>query len=209
MSGAGLLVEVVVGALLTIVPLFFFMKDREEIIEWFDRHLPNQHKEESRAAAARDRETLAGYFRGVVVIAAIDAIGIGIGLFFIGVPLVLPLMVLVFVGAFTAGLMAVKVAFVSGGITAAAWTLGVILLVQQIEGNILQPVTMRRAVHVHPVVVLFALTGGGILAGIAGAFFAVPIVAVITAAGGELYAWRRGADNDSADGRRTKTAAEH
>lgn len=195
MRGAVALLKVIVGALLTLVLLFFFMKDRDQITAWLLRHVPNQHREEFGAAAARAWETLSGYFRGVVIIAAIDAIGIGIGLFFIGVPLVFPLMVLVFVGAFfpvvgafVAGLVAVLVAFVGGGVLDAALTLGVIVVVQQIEGNILQPVIMRRTVPLHPIVVLFALTGGGVLAGISGAFFAVPVVAVITAAGGELFA---------------------
>jgi predicted PurR-regulated permease PerM len=199
MSGATLLLEVVAGLLLTMVFLFFLMKDRDEITAWFARHVPDQRRDEVTAAARGAWATLSGYFRGIVMIAAVDALGIGVGLLIIGVPLVLPLMVLVFagaffpvVGAFAAGLVAVLVAFVSGGLVDAALTLGVIVLVQQLEGNVLHPVIMRRSVPLHPVVVLLALTAGGVLAGIPGAFFAVPVAAVITAAGGELYATRGG-----------------
>lgn len=197
MSGAMLVLEVVAGVLLTVVLLFFLMKDHEQITSWFDRHLPDQHRDRIAAAAAEAWGTLSGYFRGIVLIAAVDAVGIGIGLLIIGVPLVFPLMVLVFagaffpvVGAFVAGLVAVLVAFVGGGLLDAALTLGVIVVVQQIEGNILHPVIMRRSVPLHPIVVLLALTAGAVLAGIAGAFFAVPVAAVLAAAGGELYATR-------------------
>ncbi len=131
--------------------------------------------------------------RGTATIALIDALGIGIGLFFLDVPLVLPLMVLVFfggflpvVGAFLAGLVAVLVALASGGITTALLTLALILAVQQIEGNFLHPTIMRRAVALHPIVVLTALAAGGALGGIIGAFLAVPVVAVVSAVSNEI-----------------------
>ena len=131
--------------------------------------------------------------RGTATIALIDAFGIMIGLLVLRVPLVAPLTLLVFlggflpvIGAFIAGLVAVLVALAAAGIVKAALVLGVILLVQQIEGHLLQPIIMRRAVALHPVVILVSLAAGAALAGIVGAFLSVPIAAVVAAAGNEL-----------------------
>ena len=144
-------------------------------------------------SGARSWTALGGYVRGTATIALIDAIGIMIGLLILQVPLVAPLTLLVFlggflpvIGAFIAGLVAVLVALAAAGIVKALLVLGVILLVQQIEGHLLQPVIMRRAVALHPVVILTALAAGAALAGIVGAFLSVPIAAVVAAAGNEL-----------------------
>ncbi len=132
--------------------------------------------------------------RGTALVALVDAIGIGVGLAILGVPLVLPIAVLTFfggfipvIGAFVAGLIAVLVALASTGeLTTTLLVLAVVVGVQQFESNVLQPVIMRRAVSLHPVVILAALTAGGLLAGIIGAFLAVPIAAVLSAVGNEL-----------------------
>ncbi len=125
----------------------------------------------------------------------VDAFFIGIALFFIGVPLILPLVVLTFFGAFfpvvgatLAGLLAAAVALVNGGPTDALLVILVVLLVQQLEGHVLQPLLVGRAVALHPVVIIVALGIGAVVAGILGAFVAVPIAAVISAVWHEIDA---------------------
>jgi predicted PurR-regulated permease PerM len=146
-----------------------------------------------RAVGRRAWTALAGFIRGTAAVALIDAIGIGIGLAIVGVPLVLPIAVLVFlggfipvIGAFVTGLLAVLVALAAGGLQQALIVLAIVVAVQQIESNVLQPVIMRRAVSLHPVVILAALTAGAALTGVVGAFLAVPIAAVASAVGNEL-----------------------
>jgi predicted PurR-regulated permease PerM len=192
-SGAGIVAQLVAGLLLLVVLLFFFVKDREQLTGWILARTPARHREVVAAVGNRAWAAMSGYVRGTALIALIDALGIGIGLLVLGVPLVAPLTLLVFlggfipvIGAFTAGLVAVLVAFADGGVLTATLTLAVILAVQQVEGNALQPVIMRRAVSLHPVVILVALAAGAALAGIVGAFLSVPLAAVAAAVGNEL-----------------------
>lgn len=191
-SGAMVLVELLASLALMLVLLFFFVKDGDEIVGWLQARSPARHREAVSAAGARAWSALSGYVRGTALVALIDAIGIGIGLLVIGVPLVLPLALLVFfgaflpvVGAFVAGLIALLVALAAGGFGDALAVLALILVVQQVEGNVLQPMIMRRTVALHPVVVLIALTAGASIAGVVGAFLAVPITAVAAAVGNE------------------------
>jgi predicted PurR-regulated permease PerM len=193
LSGAAAVVNGVAASVLMIVLLFFFVKDRVELTGWFAARTPERYRPAGQAVAQRAWAALSGYVRGTATIALIDAVGIGTGLAILGVPLVLPLAVLVFLGAFIpvigallAGLLAVLVALAAGGLTKALLVLGLILLVQQIEGNVLQPVIMRRAVALHPVVILIALAAGASVAGIVGAFLSVPVAAVVAAVGNEL-----------------------
>ena len=123
--------------------------------------------------------------QGVFLVATIDAVLIGAALLIVGVPVALPLIVLTFVaaffpivGAFTAGAAAVLVALVANGLPAALVIFAVIVLVQQLEGNVFYPVVVGRKLQLHPVGILLALTAGGVLAGVAGAFLAVPLAAV-------------------------------
>lgn len=192
-AGAATVGQGVAGLALTIVLLFFFVKDRREILGWLRARTPERQRDTAEAVAARSWDALSGYVRGTAIVALIDAVGIAVGLLILGVPLVAPLAVLVFfgaflpvIGAFIAGLIAVLVALADGGFTTALLVLGLIVLVQQIEGNVLQPIIMRRTVALHPVVVLTALSAGAALAGIIGAFLGVPIAAVAAAAGNEL-----------------------
>ncbi len=192
-AGAGAVVEFLAALLLIVVLLFFFVKDGEYIVNWITDRAPAAHRNSMRAVGHRAWVALAGFVRGTAVIAAIDAIAIGIGLVIVGVPLVLPLSVLIFfgafipvIGAFVTGLLAVLVALASGGLTSALIVLAIILGVQQVEGNVLQPIVMRRSVALHPVVVLLALTAGAALLGVVGAFLAVPVAAVAAAVGNEL-----------------------
>ena len=126
--------------------------------------------------------------QGVFLVATIDAVLIGIALLAVGVPIALPLIVLTFIAAFfpivgavTAGVAAVLVALVSGGAVDAVIILVVIVAVQQLEGNVFYPVVVGKRLRLHPVAILLALTAGGVLAGVAGAFLAIPVAAVVSA----------------------------
>ena len=187
------LVEGFTALALALVLLFFFVKDGEQLVGWFQRLTPPVHRDDVRAASQRGWVALSGFVRGTSLVALIDAIGIGVGLLILDVPLVLPLSVLVFfggfvpvIGAFVTGFLAVLVALADQGITTALLVTGVVLLVQQVESNLLQPTIMKRAVSLHPVVILAVLTAGAVLVGIVGAFLAVPITAVLAAVGNEL-----------------------
>ena len=144
-------------------------------------------------AGRRAWDVLGGFVRGTAQVATIDAVLIGIGLWLLDVPLAFALAVLVFmgsfvpyVGAFFSGLVAVLVAFADGGWELALAVLGLVLLVQFVEGTFLQPMIQSRSVNLHPAVVLLAVTAGGSLFGIAGAYLAVPVTAVVAAVFGSL-----------------------
>ena len=129
--------------------------------------------------------TLGGFIRTQAIVSLIDAFFIGLGLVILGVPLALVLATLTFlggfipiVGAFVAGALAVLVALVANGPTTALIVLVIIIAVQQLEGNVLQPILQSRSMNLHPAIVLLAVTGGGSVFGIIGAFLAVPAAAV-------------------------------
>lgn len=193
LTGAVVAVEMLAGLLITLVLTFFFVKDGDVITGWLRARAPAARREELGAVSRRAWATLSGYIRGLSIVAFVDAVGIGLGLAIIGVPLVLPLMVLTFIGGFfpvigatVAGAVAVLIALVSGGPVDALLVAAVVVAVQQMESNLLQPVVMGRAVRLHPVVVLLAITAGAVLGGIVGAFLAVPAAAVAAAVGNEL-----------------------
>jgi putative heme transporter len=197
LTGAAVAGEILAGLALTLVLTFFFVKDGDRMAAWALDHVPAHRRPPIRAAASRAWESLAGYLRGTAITGMIDAVLIGIGLMVIGIPLVLPLAMLTFIGAFfpvigapLAGLLAVLVALVSGGATDALTVLALVFVVQQLESYLLAPGIMGRAVRLHPVVVLIVLTTGGITAGIIGAFLAVPVTAVSVAVISELRAWQ-------------------
>ncbi len=211
--GASIVGQGIAALVLMIVLLFFFVKDRDQITGWAKARLPEESRETASALGQRAWAALGGYVRGTAIIALIDAIGIGIGLAIIGVPLAMPLTLLVFmggflpvIGAFAAGLIAVLVALAAGGLSKALLALGLILAVQQLEGNILQPMIMRRAVNLHPTVILIALTAGAAIAGIVGAFLSVPIAAVAAAVGNELRLRGESNGNGSAGAEATAPA---
>jgi predicted PurR-regulated permease PerM len=146
-------------------------------------------------------DALTGYVRATVIIAAADAIGIGVALLLVGVPLALPLVTLTFVAAFVpligatvAGAAAVLVALVANGPTAALIVLAAVIAVQQTEGNLLEPLVMGRTVRLHPAVILVAVSAGTVLAGVAGAVVAVPLTAVAYRVASTLAV---GADTDN------------
>jgi predicted PurR-regulated permease PerM len=130
-------------------------------------------------------KVLGGYVRGTAIIALVDAVGIGIGLAILQVPLALPLAVIVFLGAFiplvgatVAGILAALVALVANGPLVALIVVAIVIVVNQVEGDFLQPVVMAQSLKLHPLVILIALTAGTIVGGIVGAVLAVPFAAV-------------------------------
>ncbi|WP_425843483.1 AI-2E family transporter [Agrococcus sp. TSP3-2-1] len=183
--------QVLAGAVLTIFALIFTLKDGRPIWRWIIGVLPRAARPATDGAGHAGWVTLGNFVRVQVLVAFIDAVGIGLGawilgLFFDGMPLVLPIAILVFLGSFipiigavVTGAIAVLVVLISFGIWPAVIMLGIVLLVQQIEGNVLQPIVMGTAVKVHPLAVVLAVAAGSTIAGIPGAFFAVPVVAFL------------------------------
>ncbi|GAA0666284.1 AI-2E family transporter [Streptomyces thermocarboxydovorans] len=176
----------VVTAVLALFLMFFFLKDGPRFLPWLERQLPGRLATDVPAVAARCWNTLGAFVRSQALVGLIDAVLIGLGLWFLGVPLVLPLAVLTFVSAFVpivgalfAGLVAVLIALVSNGLTDALIVLAIIVAVQQVEGNVLQPMIQSRGLGLHAAVVLLAVTLGGSLAGIVGSLLAVPVAALI------------------------------
>ena len=193
-SGAVLLGEVLAGLLLAVVLLFFVLKDGPEMRRFCLARVPDGHRNRASAAAEAAWATLGGYLRGVSIVAVVDSVLIGLALLILGVPLVVPLMVLTFVGAFVplvgavvAGAVAALVALVAQGPLVALAVVLVVVIIQQVEGDLLYPLVVGRAIDLHPVVVLLTLTAGVVTAGIIGALLAVPA----TAAGWNAWsAWR-------------------
>jgi predicted PurR-regulated permease PerM len=177
--------HVLTGVLLVIFSTIFLVKDGRRIWLWIVNLFPRGSRNRVDGAGLRGWHTLISYVRATLAVAFVDAVGIGIGAAVLGVPLALPLAVIVFIGAFIpivgaliSGLVAVLVALVAKGPVTALLLLLVVLLVQQIEGHVLQPFLLGRAVKVHPLAVVLAIATGSLLAGIIGALVAVPIVAV-------------------------------
>lgn len=182
---AGTALEVVSGAGITLFATIFFVHDGPRIWSWVTSMFPPGARTRVDEAGRLSWMTLSGYARGTVMIAAIDAAGIGLGSWLIGVPLAGTIAVLVFffsfipiVGALLSGLVAVLIALATEGLTAALLVLAVVILVQQLEGHILQPIIQGKLVAIHPLAVVLAVAGGSIVAGLVGAVIAVPIVAV-------------------------------
>jgi putative heme transporter len=188
-STAATLTEIVTGALLVLFTLIFVLHGGRNIYGFVTKVFPENVRERVRDAGRAGFRSLVGYVRATFLVALVDAVGIGTGLAIMGVPLALPLASLVFLGAFIplvgaviAGFFAVIVALIAKGWIYALITLGLIIAVQQLEGHVLQPLVMGRAVSIHPLAVVLAIAGGGVLAGIVGALLAVPTVAFLNSA---------------------------
>lgn len=178
--------HVAAGTVITLFTLIFFLKDGPLVWAWLVRLLPAGARPQMHEAGRRGVVTLAAFTRTQILVALIDAVGIGLGAAILGIPLALPLAVLVFlasfipfVGALATGAIAVLVALVDQGIGTALIMLLIVLLVQQIEGHVLQPLLLGHAVSLHPVAVLLSVTAGSLSAGIVGALLAVPFVATL------------------------------
>ena len=188
-STAGTVTELLTAGLLTVFTLIFFLHGGREIWEFVIKVVPVRARDAVDVAGHRGFASLVGYVRATVAVAGVDAIGIGIGLGALQVPLALPLAALVFLGAFIpiigavlTGIVAVLVALVTKGLVVALIVLGVVLLVQQVEAHALQPLLLGRAVQLHPVAVVLAIAAGTVVGGIIGALLAVPTIAVLNSA---------------------------
>jgi predicted PurR-regulated permease PerM len=186
---AATLFEVVAGMLLVLFSTFFFLRDGRKIWRFVVRLFPVQARWSLADAGDASWATLGAYVRATVLVAFIDAIGIGIALVVLRIQFPLPLAALVFLGAFipivgasVSGAVAVLVALVDKGWVVALIVLGAVILVQQLEGHVLQPLIMGRAVAVHPLVVIIGIACGATLAGIMGALVSVPLIAVLNTA---------------------------
>ncbi|MEV0318899.1 AI-2E family transporter [Streptomyces sp. NPDC050659] len=215
LEGVTVIVEALTGILLTMFSTLFLLYDGKRIWQWVLKLVPAPARPGIAGAGPRAWRTLTAYVRGTVIVALIDAIFIGLGIFFLGVPMAVPLAVFIFlfafiplVGAVISGALAVVVALVTQGVFTAVMTLAVVLAVQQIEGHILQPFILGRAVRVHPLAVVLSVAAGGLVAGIGGAVVAVPLVAVTNTVVGYLRAYSREAALKQAPQPRGATAVE-
>jgi predicted PurR-regulated permease PerM len=186
LSTATTLGEVVAGFFLVLFTLFFYLRDGGQIWTFLCRLLPRDARIPVARAGHYSWHTLVSYVRATVLVAFVDAVGIGTGLAILRVPLALPLAALVFLGAFIpvvgatlTGAVAVLVALVTVGPVKALIVLGVVIAVQQLEGHVLQPLIMGRAVALHPLAVILSIATGVLVAGIVGGLVAVPLLAVL------------------------------
>lgn len=176
----------VVTFLLVLVLTFFCLSDGDRLLPWSRRWLSAEAHRHTTALGTRVWAALRGYILSQAAVALVDAVFIGIGMAIVGVPFALPLAVTIFfaafipiVGAVVTGVLAVLVALVTLGWVQALVVLGIVLLVQQLEGNVLQPLLVGKSLALHPAVVIGAVTIGGTLFGITGAFLAVPVTAMV------------------------------
>ncbi|MET7388925.1 AI-2E family transporter [Streptomyces sp. NPDC005529] len=185
-TGVSTLLNGLVTAVLALFLMFFFLKDGPRFLPWLTRQLPGRLATDVPTVAERSWDTLSAFVRSQALVGLLDAVLIGAGLWILGVPLVLPLAVLTFVTAFVpivgavfAGFVPVLIALVSNGLTDALIVLAIILVVQQLEGNVFQPMIQSRGLGLHAAVVLLAVTLGGALAGVVGSLLAVPAAALV------------------------------
>jgi predicted PurR-regulated permease PerM len=183
--GLSMVTEFLAGAALMVVFLFFFLKDGAKIWNFFLRPYSGHREARLRRAGQRTLEVLGGYVRGTAIVALVDTVAIGAALLILQVPLAIPLAIIVFitafvplVGATVAGILAALVALVANGPVVALIVVAVVIVVNQLEGDLLQPIVMGKSLQLHALVILMALTSGTILAGIVGAVLSVPLAAV-------------------------------
>ncbi|SCB77189.1 Predicted PurR-regulated permease PerM [Pseudarthrobacter enclensis] len=184
-TGLSVVTEFLAGAALMVVILFFFLKDGAKIWNFLLRPFTGQREAKLRRVGRRTLEVLGGYVRGTAIVALVDTVAIGAALLILQVPLAFPLAIIVFIGAFiplvgatVAGILAALVALVANGPVVALIVVAVVIAVNQLEGDLLQPVVMGKSLQLHALVILMALTAGTILAGIIGAVLSVPLAAV-------------------------------
>ena len=198
--GSGLL-----NLVLALVLAFFFIKDGPRWLPWLAAQTGPKVAPHVAALSYKTWSTLSEFIRQQALVGFVDAFFIGLGLWILGVPLVLPLAVLTFfgafipiIGAFVAGAFAVLIALVSNGWQTALIVFAIVLVVQQLEGNVLQPIIQGRGLNLHAAVVILAVTAGGSLYGILGTFLGVPVAAIIAV----VYRYVR----DELDGRTPEVA---
>jgi putative heme transporter len=184
-TGLSVVTEFLAGASLVVIILFFFLKDGAKIWNFFLRPFKGEREAKLRRVGSRTLEVLGGYVRGTAIVALVDTVAIGAALLIMQVPLAIPLAIIVFIGAFVplvgatvAGILAALVALVANGPVVALIVVAVVIAVNQLEGDLLQPIVMGKSLQLHALVILMALTAGTILAGIVGAVLSVPLAAV-------------------------------
>ena len=185
-SGFSMASSIVVAALIMLFVTFFIIKDGDKFLPWLRKYTGNSTGWHVTELGARIWKTLSGFIQAQAAVAMVDAVLIGLGLWVLQVPLALVIAVVTFfasfipiIGAVTAGALAIIIALVSNGLTNALLALALIIIVQQVEGNVLQPMLQSKAMGLHAAVVLLSVTVGSTLAGIVGAFLAVPVAATI------------------------------
>jgi len=173
------------GFVLGLFVLFFLLKDGALIWDFLTRPFSPTLRDKARYSGRQGMNVLGGYLRGTALVALVDAVFIGGALWILDVPLAMPLAVLVFVGGFVpivgatvSGAIAALVALVTVDLNAALWVAGVVIAVNQLEGNVLAPLVLGKWMHLHALAVLLALSAGAILGGITGTFLAVPMTAL-------------------------------
>lgn len=206
-STASTLTQVLAGLFLVLFATFFFLKDGRGIWSFVLNFVPRDARPAVDEAGVNAWRSLKAYVRATVLVAFIDAVGIGLAVWALGVPLALPISALVFLSAFVpiigatlSGAVAVLVALVAEGPVDALLLLGAVLVVQQLEGNVLQPLILGRTVSLHPLSIIVAITAGGVLYGITGALVSVPLVAVLNTAIRSLARHTRGERVERAGG---------
>jgi predicted PurR-regulated permease PerM len=185
-SGALLAAEALLSLVLGLIITFFLLKDGDRFVAWVRRLVPEARGDTADRMARRAWRTLGGYLRGAALLGIVEGTIIGITLWLVGAELAVPMAVLTFLAAFVpfagaivAGLLSVLVALATGGVTAAVIVLVVAFVVQQLDNDLLAPIVYGKALDLHPVVILLAITAGGALFGIPGSFLAVPVTAVV------------------------------
>lgn len=200
--------HILAGTLIALFATLFILIDGRSIWSWIVRLFPQRARVAIIGAGEAGWVTLTSFVKAQVAVAAIDAVGIGIGAVILQLPLAIPIAIAVFLGSFIpfvgavlTGALAVFVALVFHGPVVALIMLGIVLLVQQVEGHVLQPLLIGTLVKVHPLAVVLAVATGGFIAGIPGALFAVPTVAVANVVIGYLARgeWRTNPHPSAAD----------
>lgn len=186
LSGVTRVFEGIVGLLLGLVITFFAIKDRRRFHRWLIGLAPAERRPVAERMTRRGWDTIGGYLRGAAALGVVEGVAIGLTLTFVGAELALPMAALTFiaafvpfVGAIVAGVLAVLIALATAGLSAAVIVAVVAVLVQQFDNDLLAPLIYGKALSLHPVVVLLAITTGGSLFGLVGSFLAVPVVAVV------------------------------
>ena len=189
-AGARTAGEVAGGVVLMLFTLFFLLKDGAKMADWMVERIPLAYRHDVVAMAVNSRRVMRQYVIATGLTGLIDGVLIGVALAVLGVPLVVPLAVLTFLGGFVpivgatvAGFVAAIVALVTNGFGTALLVVAATLVVQQVEGNLLQPIILERAVRLHPLVTVWAVAAGLLMGGFLGAFLSVPLVAIAVGIG--------------------------
>jgi predicted PurR-regulated permease PerM len=216
LSGGKIFLEVLGGLVLMLFVTFFFLKDGERIWRWLTSFLGPASRCRASGAGAAAWQALTYYVRGTVAVAAIHAVVIGFALWVMGVPLLVPLIILVFLAAFipligilVAGTLAVAVTLGTRGWIAALVLVAIFIIENQLEGHLLQPLVVGRMVRLHPLAVILALAVGGVIAGIPGAVVAVPTAAALVKAAPYLWPRRATVPEERDEGEDAGEVASH